>query len=98
MFLLVSVLDKNTNPSLALCQGLSSKISFKSLYNILINPFGAHYQQLLWLEMGQVLGGALQLSPYDALLDRFDIGSSQKVLDRLFSKELANVVVMPAPP
>ncbi len=36
-------------------------------------------------ETGAALGAALDLGPYDALLDQYDIGSTADVLDRLFA-------------
>ena len=52
--------------------------------------FGAVRNQLaevvrLQRETGEALGEALESGAYDALLDQFDLGSSQNALDRLFA-------------
>ncbi len=36
-------------------------------------------------EIGQAIGAALRLDPYDALLDRFELGATRASLDRLFA-------------
>ena len=53
------------------------------------NDFGAVKSKLeevirLQRETGQALGDALELGPYDALLDQYDVGLTRGLLDRLF--------------